>query len=91
MHVFALAIDRVTRLSYPGPMTARYRIRAAMATDREALLALLPQRADFDVPPRRDPAHLWQGDAALLERVLADSHTDSLSRSRSMTGIRPLA
>ena len=40
-------------------------IRPATAADRAAVVALLPQLADFSIPPRRQPEQLWQGDAAL--------------------------
>ncbi len=52
-------------------------IRPAAARDLDAILALLPQLADFDVPPRRDPRDLWAGDAALARAVLAGEVADS--------------
>lgn len=45
-------------------------IRPATANDGEALLALMPRLAAFDVPASRDPEHLWLGDAQLLQRWL---------------------
>lgn len=41
-------------------------IRPATRDDAAAILALLPRLAAFDIPPRRDPTHLWHDDAALL-------------------------
>jgi len=32
------------------------------------MLALMPRLAEFDVPDRRDPEHLWRDDAKLLQR-----------------------
>lgn len=52
-------------------MKQAYVIRDATAADGEAMLALMPRLAAFDVPARRDPRHLWQHDAALLQRWLA--------------------
>jgi ribosomal protein S18 acetylase RimI-like enzyme len=49
----------------------RFQIRDAGSADGAAMLALLPRLADFDYPPHRNPAHLWQHDAALLRRWLA--------------------
>lgn len=46
-------------------------IREARASDAEAMLALYPRLADFDVPAHREPRHLWSEDAALLRRWLA--------------------
>ena len=45
-------------------------IRPAMESDREGLLALIPSLADFDLPPTRNPDHLWQSDAKLVEKHL---------------------
>ncbi|MEM9620186.1 MAG: N-acetyltransferase [Pseudomonadota bacterium] len=45
-------------------------IRPAVTSDYPAILELLPQLTDFNVPERRDPTHLWQGDAVLAEQVL---------------------
>lgn len=43
-----------------------FMIRAAVPEDREAAVSLLPRLADFDVPPERNPDHLWHGDRDLL-------------------------
>ena len=42
------------------------RCRSARADDIEAIVALLPRLAAFDVPAHRDPKELWEGDAELL-------------------------
>lgn len=47
-----------------------YRIRNATPDDGDAMLALLPRLADFDVPAHRAAEDLWNHDAALLERWL---------------------
>ena len=39
--------------------------------DADAMLALLPRLADFDIPAHRKQEHLWSGDAALLRSWLA--------------------
>ena len=44
--------------------------RPAEPNDYDALLKLLPQLADFDIPVRRFANNLWEGDAALLKSVL---------------------
>lgn len=43
-----------------------YSIRPATPADLDAMLALFPRLAAFDLPPRRAPEHLWHGDAELL-------------------------
>jgi ribosomal protein S18 acetylase RimI-like enzyme len=43
-----------------------YRIRAATTSDVEAMRALLPRLAAFDLPPRRAPEDLWRGDEEML-------------------------
>lgn len=48
-------------------MTGAVTIRAAHPAELDALAALLPRLADFDVPQGRDPEDLWRGDLALLE------------------------
>lgn len=36
----------------------------------------MPRLADFDVPERRDPEHLWMHDAALFRRWLEEQHRE---------------
>jgi len=43
-------------------------IRQATVADAEAMRALMPRLAEFDLPSRRDPHHLWMHDLELLER-----------------------
>lgn len=45
-----------------------YTIREATAEDVEAMLALFPRLAGFELPRERNPEDLWRGDAALLRR-----------------------
>ncbi len=45
-----------------------YTIRAATPNDIDHILPLFPRLADFDVPPKRNPQHLWAGDAHLLKQ-----------------------
>jgi len=47
-----------------------YTIRDAIVADGEAMLALMPRLADFDVPASRNPEHLYGDDAKLLQRWL---------------------
>ena len=44
--------------------------RTAKPSDYDALLKLLPQLADFDIPARRFANNLWEGDAKLLKSLL---------------------
>jgi ribosomal protein S18 acetylase RimI-like enzyme len=52
-------------------------VRDATAADGDAMLALMPRLADFDVPASRDPRHLYEDDARLLQRWL-DGQEDCL-------------
>lgn len=47
-----------------------YRIRDATPADGDAILALMPRLAAFDVPASRNPEHLWKDDAKLLQSWL---------------------
>ncbi|MEM7077945.1 MAG: GNAT family N-acetyltransferase [Pseudomonadota bacterium] len=47
------------------------------ATELPAALALLPQLADFEVPPRRDARDLYTDDGKLLEAVVAGNAPNS--------------
>ena len=47
-----------------------YTIRDATTADGEAMLALMPRLADFEVPASRNPEHLYRDDAKLLQRWL---------------------
>lgn len=58
-------------------MTDLPTIRAATQADEKAICALLPQLADFNVPPRRNPDDLWQGDVKLVHDILAGQAPDS--------------
>lgn len=51
-------------------MAQEYTIRPATIGDLLPMRALLPELADFDIPPRRIPEDLWHGDAQLLEETL---------------------
>ena len=48
----------------------KFRIRDAVVEDGDAMLALVPRLADFDVPASRNPEHLYRDDAKLLQRWL---------------------
>lgn len=47
-------------------MTDATKIRPAAQADIDSILALMPRLADFDVPARRNPEHLWMSDADVL-------------------------
>ena len=49
----------------------QFAVREARVDDREAILALMPRLAAFDVPASRDPKHLWMSDAKMFERWCA--------------------
>ena len=53
-----------------------YTIRAATAADDDAMMALMPRLAEFEVPESRDPVHLWRDDAALLRQWLSGDADD---------------
>ncbi|NNC55304.1 MAG: GNAT family N-acetyltransferase [Pseudomonadales bacterium] len=63
--VDAIACEGGIRL-IEGPV-----IRDATVADGDAMLALVPRLAAFDVPARRESHHLWRDDAALLQRWLS--------------------
>ena len=54
-----------------------FQIRSATLADRTALRELLPELAAFDIPPQREPGHLWESDADLLEAVLRGEASNS--------------
>ena len=60
-------------------MTDLTRIRPLTSHDLSAMLALLPQLADFEVPARRNPDDLWTGDAQLLKKVVTGAAPDSFA------------
>ena len=51
-------------------MAKEYTIRPATWGDLAPMKDLLPELADFDIPPKRASEDLWQGDAQLLEDAL---------------------
>lgn len=50
---------------------AGFSLREAGPADADAILALMPRLADFDVPETRNPNHLWEHDAAMFRDWLA--------------------
>jgi ribosomal protein S18 acetylase RimI-like enzyme len=54
------------------------RIRDARITDGDAMLALMPRLAEFDLPQGRAPAELYSDDAVLMRRWLAGELDDCL-------------
>ncbi|MEE4298321.1 MAG: GNAT family N-acetyltransferase [Pseudomonadales bacterium] len=53
------------------------RIRAGRPDDLDAMLAILPRLAEFELPARRRPEQLWESDAATL-RAWAEAGHDEL-------------
>ena len=45
-------------------------VRRAASDDGDAILALMPRLASFDLPKSRNPVDLWRSDAAMLQRWL---------------------
>lgn len=45
-----------------------FHVREAAGEDGDAILALMPRLASFDVPESRNPVDLWRSDAAMFER-----------------------
>jgi ribosomal protein S18 acetylase RimI-like enzyme len=45
-----------------------FNVRNAGREDVDAILALMPRLASFDLPESRNPLHLWESDAAMLKR-----------------------
>lgn len=56
-----------------------YRVRAATVADGEAIRALLPRLAAFDLPERRIPDDLWRVDEQRLQRWLDGDVKDYLA------------
>jgi ribosomal protein S18 acetylase RimI-like enzyme len=53
-----------------------FQVRSAVQEDGEAMLALMPRLASFDVPKSRNPLDLWRSDAAMLQRWLDGEATE---------------
>ena len=49
--------------------------RSAQLKDKEELLSLFPELADFELPIQRVAKHLWEGDAELLCSILEEKST----------------
>jgi len=52
--------------------------RPACAEDADAMFALMPRLAAFEIPDSRTPEHLWMHDAAMLRRWLDGDADDVL-------------
>lgn len=53
-------------------------VRRANADDGDAILALMPRLASFDLPKSRNPVDLWRSDAAMLQRWLDGKASECL-------------
>lgn len=62
---------------YPSPMSDNYTIRNAISSDLPQMLALLPELTDFPVPPKRNEADLWSGDAELMRATIDGAASDT--------------
>jgi len=49
-------------------------IRPATADDLDAMLAIMPRLAEFELPPRRRAGDLWEGDADTLRAWAVDGN-----------------
>ena len=47
-------------------------VRSATKADGEAMLALFPRLADFEIPESRTAEHLWKHDAALMRAWIGE-------------------
>jgi ribosomal protein S18 acetylase RimI-like enzyme len=54
------------------------RIEPADPVDCEAILALFPRLASFELPNGRNPDHLWGGDAEMLRNWATAGNNDCL-------------
>ena len=54
----------------PAMPTKQFTIRPAENRDGDAILAMMPRLAEFEVPATRKPEHLWKDDAKMLRRWL---------------------
>lgn len=54
----------------PDMPTKQFAIRTADNRDGDAILAMMPRLAEFEVPATRNPEHLWKDDAKMLRRWL---------------------
>ena len=66
-------------LLYAAMMSEFISFRTAEMADLPRARELMPMLADFDVPARRDPTHLWDSDLQLFEAVLAGSAPNSFA------------
>lgn len=57
-----------------------YEIRAATAADGEAMYALMPRLAEFEVPESREPEDLWRDDLTLLRECLSGKTDDCFAQ-----------
>ena len=66
--------------------------RPAQLNDKEELLSLFPELADFELPIQRVAKHLWEGDAELLCSILEEKSTVTfadvaINKSGSILGV----
>ncbi len=47
-----------------------FQVRRAVSSDGEAIVALMPRLAAFNVPESRNPEDLWRSDAKMMQRCL---------------------
>ncbi len=55
-----------------------YTVRKAVTEDGEAMLALMPRLAEFEIPESRRAEHLWVHDAAMMRDWIAGKTKDCL-------------
>jgi len=54
------------------------RVRNALPSDGEAMLALMPRLAEFEIPDGRIPEHLYHGDKKLMQQWMSGKTDDCL-------------
>ena len=55
------------------------KVSEASTVDLDAMLALFPRLAAFDIPANRNPEHLWNGDVQILRDWLAGNRDDCIA------------
>ena len=54
----------------------QFTLRQADPADGDEMIALLPQLAAFELPPKREPEHLWHGDREMVQDWLAGNRPE---------------
>ena len=68
-----MGFGHLTGYAIPMNIVAHY--RPAQWEEKEEILSLFPELADFELPTQRIARHLWSGDADMLCSVLEEKST----------------